>query len=98
MARCAVRRPARLGAVALVYIDAAPSAPYPSDAELAAFGERNCRPLFADYAAGAPSDLGVFLGEAVPSAADWVAGIRQVLCGAVGLDGAMLTTPLALAG
>ena len=79
---------------ALVYIDAAPGSPYPPERDLIAFGRENCQPQFETYAAGTPGDLGVILGEVYPSVAEWDAGIRQVLCGAIGVDGTTLSAAL----
>jgi hypothetical protein len=82
---------------ALVYVDAAPGSPYPAENDLVAFGRAHCRPHFSAYAAGTPTELGVYLGEAHPSEEEWNAGVRQMLCGAIGVDGTTFSAPLPLA-
>jgi hypothetical protein len=80
---------------ALVYVDAAPGFPYPGKRELVAFGKEHCWPAFTTYSSGTPAGMGVDLVELHPSAIDWDAGIRQVLCVAIGVGGATLSASLA---
>jgi hypothetical protein len=79
---------------AFAYVDAAPGSPYPGPTALRRFGTNRCEPQFAAYAVGTPRDLGVYLAERYPTAAEWMTGVRQILCGAVAVRGTALSAPL----
>jgi hypothetical protein len=79
---------------AFAYVNAAPGSPYPGLSALRRFATNRCEPQFAAYAVGTPKDLGVYLAEAVPNAAEWAAGVRQIACGAIAARGTTLSGPL----
>jgi hypothetical protein len=68
---------------------------YPSDAELEAFVDANCVPLYQGYSGRDPAtEEEIDLAWYVPTSEGWAEGTRTVICYLYRLDLAKMTAPL----